>query len=443
MYEQNIKDPDVRKEYAEKLCSCEEAVQSVRDGDFVYLGTCTSMAYKLLDALGGRKDELNDVTIGSSQLRRPTPLISEEGSKHFRSSSYFIGATERQAISYGMGDFTTFHLSQADIWCKQIARPDVAFLEVTPPDENGYMNYGANGVALHDFIKEASKTIILQVNKCVPWACGEHNVIHVSDADIIAEADDELEVLENSPFDDTLSTISEYILDQIPDGATIQLGLGGTAEAIGYGLAKKNDLGVHSELLTNSMMFLMQNGNINNSKKTWMKGKCVIGFAFGSKELYEFMDHNEDIYFAPFTVVNNPVNIAKNDNMISVNTAMAMDVFGQVAADAIGFHQQSATGGQLDFVRGAQMSKGGKSFLAITSTFKDRQGVTRSRITLGLPYGTAVTTPRSDVQYVVTEYGAVNLKVLTMHDRVRAMISLAHPDFRDQLTEEAKENGLL
>ncbi len=443
MYEQNIINQNLRQEYAEKCCSCEDAVKLVHSGDHVYIGSCTSMAFQLVDALAKRRDELKDVTIGLSQFLRSSDIISEQGKEHFRISSYFVGQGERKAMNYGMTDFTSFHLSQVDIWCSQIMHPDVAFFEVSAPDENGYMNFGASGVALHEHVRKSSKKVILQVNRNVPWVCGEDNMIHVSEADIIAEADDELATLENSPFDDTLSTISEYILEQIPDGATIQLGLGGTAAAIGYGLAEKNDLGIHSELMTNSMMFLMKNGNINNRKKTWMPGKSVISFALGSKELYEFLDHNEDIYFMPFTKVNDPNNVAKNDNMISINTAMAIDLFGQVAADSIGFRQQSSTGGQLDFVRGAQMSKGGKSFIAITSAFTDKNGTLRSRITLGLPYGTAVTTPRSDVQYIVTEYGAVNLKVLTMKERVRAMISLAHPDFRDQLTDEAKENGLL
>ena len=185
-------------------------------------------------------------------------------------------------------------------------------------------------------------------------------------------------------------------------------------------------------------MELMKLGVLNNSRKSYMKGKTVSAFTFGSKVLYDFVDHNEDMYFMPFPVVNDPVNIAKNDNMISINTALAIDIFGQVNADNIAGRQHSATGGQVDFVRGAQMSKGGKSFIAVTSTYKNG---TASRIVSQFPMGTCVTTPRSDVQSVVTEFGCVNLKTLSMKERVRAMISLAHPDFRPQLTEDARKAG--
>jgi len=241
------------------------------------------------------------------------------------------------------------------------------------------------------------------------------------------------------PVDDVINTISDYLLDQIPDGACIQLGLGGVANAVGYGLKNKNDLGAHTELMGDSLMELMKLGVLNNSRKSFMKGKTVASFTFGSKALYEFVDHNEDMYYLPFPVTNDPVNIAKNDNMISINTALAIDIFGQVNADNIAGRQHSATGGQLDFVRGAQMSRGGKSFIAVTSTY---QNGAASRIVSQLPLGTCVTTPRSDVQYVATEYGCVNLKHLSMRERVRAMISLAHPDFRPQLIEDAKKIGM-
>ena len=214
------------------------------------------------------------------------------------------------------------------------------------------------------------------------------------------------------------------------------------ANAVGAGLRSKNDLGAHSELMTDSMMELMKLGVLNNSRKNYMKGLTVAGFAFGSDELYRFLDHNSGVFFMPFPEVNNPINIAKNSNMISINTALTIDLMGQVVADNLSGRQFSGTGGQLDFVRGAQLSRGGKSFIAVTSTVNSRSGPL-SRIVPQLPVGAAVTTPRSEVQYVVTEFGCVNLKTLNMKDRVRAMIGLAHPDFRPQLTEDAKRCGLL
>lgn len=231
-------------------------------------------------------------------------------------------------------------------------------------------------------------------------------------------------------------------MEQIPDGACIQLGLGGVSNAVGFGLAQKNDLGVHSELMTESIMELMKQGVVTNRRKTYLPGKTVAGFTYGSPELYRFVDHNPDLYYLPFPEVNNPVNIAKNDCMISVNTALSIDLLGQVNADNFVGRQYSATGGQVDFIRGAQMSRGGKSFLAVTSVAENRKLGRQSRIVARFPVGTAVTTPRSDVQYVVTEYGCVNLKTLSLRDRAHALIELAHPEFRPQLIDEAREMGL-
>ena len=210
----------------------------------------------------------------------------------------------------------------------------------------------------------------------------------------------------------------------------------------GYGLLQKNDLGIFSELFSEPMMELMKNGNVTNKNKGFMDGLSVFAFSMGSNEMYNFMDHNPDLYAGTFPFVNDPRNIAKNKRMMSINTAMSVDLFGQVAADSMGFTQQSAVGGQIDFVKGAQWSEGGKSIIALASSF-ERDGQRQSKICLNFPAGTAVTTPRSEVQYVATEYGCVNLKKLNMSDRVRAMISLAHPDFRDQLRDEAREHGLI
>lgn len=433
----------LQREYQSKLTTAREAVKLVRSGDTVFLGASSSVAYALCDALGERENDLEDVTLTSSQVIRPIHIMSGSNPKVFRACTFFMGPQERTMFNHGAADFTTVHLSQVDIFFRETAPADVAFFEVSLPDENGYMSYGANNVSLSDMVKQTARNIVLQVNKYSPYVFGEKNVIHISEADAIVEADVELAEYPNLPVDSTINTISDFILDQIPDGACLQLGLGGVAAAVGFGLTAKNDLGAHTELMTDSMMRLMKLGVLNNSRKAYMTGKTVASFAFGSKELYEYLDHNPSMYFMPFVDVNNPINIAKNDNMISVNTAMSIDLFGQVCADNIAGRQYSATGGQVDFVRGAQMSKGGKSFIAITSTMENKKGERGSRIVSRFPMGTAVTTLRSDVQYVVTEFGCVNLKPLTMRDRVQAMISLAHPDFRLQLTDDAKEAGLL
>lgn len=436
-------DMDWKKLYQEKKHSVEDAVKVIKSGDRIYIGTASSVAYKLCDALYERKDELENVTVCHGLLTRVLPFFKEESKGHFSSISYFAGPGERLGISTGQTQWTSLSLSQIRLWCKEIARPNVAFLEVSLPDENGYMSLGAYGPSFHEYVASIADVVVLQVNKNVPYVYGENTLIHISDATIVAEADDDLSALPNTPFDDTIKTLASHIIPLIPDGACLQLGIGGIANAVGYGLKNHTDLGVHTEMLTDSMMDLMKAGVITNKKKNFMPGKAMTAFAFGSKDLYEFVNHNEDIYFAPFNIVNDPFVIAKNDNMISVNTAMSVDLYGQVVADCLGGKQQSAIGGQVDYVRGSQLSKGGKSIIALTSTLDKKDGSKSSRIVASFPAGTAVTTSRSDVQYVATEYGCVNLNVLTMPERAKAMISLAHPSFRDELLAQAKQFGIL
>lgn len=429
-------------EFDEKLTAPQDAVKRVKSGDRVYLGTCTSVAYSLCEALGERQDELENVTLTCSQVNYPLKIMSGNNPNAFTVCTYFMGAQERNMLGMGLTDYISVHLSQVDIWCRETMPPDVVFFEVSEPDANGFMSYGASGVALHTYLKEKARTIILEVNKNVPYVFGEDNLIHVSEADLIIESDRPIFEKHSVEVTPEIKTISEYLIDQIPDGACLQLGIGGVADAVGYGLNNKNDLGAHTELLTEAMVELMKEGVINNSRKSFMPGKTVASFSMGTKKMYEFINNNPNVYFMPFPKVNRPDIIMKNDNMISVNTAMAVDIFGQVCADSIAGRQYSATGGQVDFVRGAQLSKGGKSFIALTSSFEHKTKGHQSRIVSRLPMGSMVTTPRSDVQYVVTEYGCVNLKKLTMKDRVRAMISLAHPEDRPALIADAKEMGM-
>lgn len=432
---------DWKEEYEAKLCTLKQAAALVRDGDTVFLGTASSQPYQLAQALYARKDELSDVVVCSGLTIRPLPFFTEEARGHFSTLTYFAGPAERGGIQCGQTQFTSFHLSQVDIWCRETAHPNVAFLEVSPPDENGNLCYGAYGVSMHEYIRDCAATVVLQVNRNVPYVYGERNLIHVSQADAIVEADDTLDEFVGAEFDEVLQRMSKYIIDLTPDGATIQLGIGGVSGAVGLGLREKNDLGIHSEMMTDSMMELSRMGVVTNRRKTFLKGKSVAAFAFGSRALYDYIDHNPDMYFAPYPYVNDVRIIAQNNNMLSVNTAMAVDLYGQVYADCLGCRQQSAVGGQLDYVRGAQMSQGGKSFIALPSTL-EKKGGSVSRIVSCAPPGSAVTTPRSDVQYVVTEYGCINLKPLTIADRARALIGLAHPKFREELAEQAKRMGL-
>ena len=440
----------------QKTITAAEAVQSVKSGDRVYVGTSSSFAYELLDALYDRKDELENITLLCSMSITPCRMFDTDwpvdippGQKGnpFIFDTFFLGAGERSAHrKHNMAfEFTSFHLSQVDLWMREIGRPDVSFLQVSRPDEDGYFSYGSAGICDHKYVmEETRREIFLESNTGSPYIFGEDNLIrgdHKKVAGIVYTDRNAPELMPDE-IDDISRQISEHVVREVPDGATLQLGLGKVSTAIGYDLEQRNDLGIFSELFSQPMMNLMRNGNVTNLCKGFMDGKSVFSFSAGTQKMYDFMDRNPLIYGVPFPFVNDPRNIAKNKKMISINSAMAADLYGEVAADAIGFTQQSAVGGQLDFVKGAQWSEGGKSIIALSSSFM-RHGKRQSKITLQFTPGTPVTTPRSEVQYIATEYGCVNLKVLNMSDRVRAMISLAHPDFRDQLTQEAKDAGLI
>lgn len=436
-----------KKEYDEKLTTCEAAVKCVKSGDRVYAGTASSIAYGLLDALWDRKDELENVEIQSSQAFEPCKVYEERENNPFSINTYFVGVNERKMYRYGNPvRYTSFHLSQAPIWASQNAKPNVCFFEVSTPDEEGYMSFGPSGVSCGEVLKETAKAaggiIVAEVNPKVPFVLGESNKIHVSEADIIVEYERQIMPYETPESDDVAKQISDLIIAEVPDGATIQLGLGTISTAIGYGLMTKNDLGIHTELFNQPMIDLIENGNVTNKYKGFMDGLNVYSFSLGTAKLYDFLDKNPSMYCAPFAFVNDPRIVARNKNFVSINSTMAIDIYGQCASECMAWNQQSGTGGQLDFVRGAQWSEGGKSFIATTSSFI-KNGKRVSKIVSAFAPGSVVTTPRSDVQYVATEYGCVNLKPLSMGDRARALIDLAHPDFRDELRDEAKAHGLL
>jgi 4-hydroxybutyrate CoA-transferase len=398
------------------------------------------VACKLANALYERRDELEDISVWSAQITQALPLYTDPNCR-FRIKTFLAGPMEREAGKQRRLSYVSLHLSQIERTCHEVMRPDVALLEVSPPDEYGYMSLGAFGPAMHDAVRRCAKTVLLQVNPQVPVVYGKAAQIHVSDAQAIVEAEDTLAEAVPPPFDDVMTRIADYVVEEVPDGATIQLGLGGLSNAIGYRLTEKNDLGIHTEMFSDSMMNLVRRGVVTNRRKNYMTGKAVVGFAYGSQELYRFLHHNRNIFFAPYSCVNNVNIIAQNDNMISINTAMSIDLYGQVAAENLGGLQQSGTGGQVDFVRGAQLSKGGKSLIVLPSTLERSSG-TISRIVSAFPPATAITTSRQDVHYVVTEYGKVNLRELDSRERAQALIALAHPNYREQLTREAQALGI-
>ena len=432
--------PDIQKIYDGKLTTAAEAVKVIKSGDRVYSGTASSTAYGLLEALWERRHELEGVTVINANAYQSAPIFDETEDNPFLFSTFFTGVNERKQrdrLSY-----TSVHLSLVDLWSETIGKPDVCLFEVSPPDVNGYCCYGPSGVAPGYRMKELGKTVILQVNRNTPYIFGEKNHIHISEADMICEIDWDYARFEVMEPDETSKKIASYILEEIPDGATFQLGLGNISTAIGYGLQSRNELGIYTELLSQPMVELMRRGNVTNAHKGFLDGRTVFSFALGNPDLYAELNYNEKFYVLPFYRCNDARLIAQNKNMISINATMSLDLWGEAASECVGWRQYSAVGGQLDFVRGAQWSEGGKSFIATTSSFM-KNGKRVSKIVPFFAPGTPVTTPRSDIQYVATEYGCVNLKVLTMEDRVRAMISIAHPEFREELAEQAKKVGLI
>ncbi len=432
--------PDVLQQYQEKLTTPEEAVQLVQSGDRIYYGVNISIPYSIDNLLAKREPELENVTVGGASCFLPNDLLNPNR-KAFHPNTFFFGTSERAAQKVKYVEHTSAHLSETDNWVYNILKPNVAFLPVSAPDENGAMSMGPAGLVCGPYLLNCCKTIILVVNKNIPYMRSDY-MAHISDATCIVEMDEPLVSIPNLEPSPALEAISTFIADQTCDGACIQMGIGDLSTAVGFGLRNKNDLGIHSEMMGDSMMELVKRGNVTNTRKTYLPGVSSAAFLMGTKDLYEWADWNDQLYFLPSPICNNPLNIAKNDNVLSVNTALEIDLVGQVVADNIVGTQYSSIGGQLDFVQGAQLSKGGKSFIALTSTHT-KNGQLYSNIVPRFQTGTFVTTPRSCVQYVVTEYGCVNLKLLTMRERVLALISLAHPSFREQLRDQAKEFGLL
>ena len=432
--------PEVRQLYQSKLVAPEEAVKVVKSGDRVYYGTNISTPAGINNLLAKRENELENVGVGGASCFSPNGLLDPE-SKAFHPNTFYFGTFERKAQKGKFVNYTSVHLSETDQWVRNVFRPNVAFIPVSMPDENGNMSFGPAGQVCGPFLLETSETIILVVNPCVPYMMADEQV-NVAQATYIVEMEEPLVTVPNLEPSKELETISGFIADETPDGACIQMGIGDLATAIGFGLRNKNDLSVHTEMIGDSIMDLIRRGNVTNADKKFMPGVSSGVFLMGSQELYDWADWNEGLRFVPPRVGNDIVNIAKNDRVLSVNTALEIDLAGQVVADNIAGQQYSSVGGQMDYVIGAQLSRGGKSFIAMTSTHK-KGGREYSNIVTRFKPGTFVTTPRSCVQYVVTEYGCVNLKNLAMRERVLALIDLAHPKFREQLRDEAKEYGLL
>ncbi|MFP3153842.1 hypothetical protein LQZ18_05305 [Lachnospiraceae bacterium ZAX-1] len=433
-----------QEEYKKKLTTPDEAVKIIKDGDRVVIGQAAAMPGALDNAFAKRK-ELKGVTAITALALRPIPFMSpktDEYVGHIDTLGYFMGPQDN-AYDAAHGGVSSVNFNLLDKWVPEIAKPNVLLLEVTPPDAHGYFNVGNVNACMLTQYREYNPVIVVQVNKNVPFQYGENVFIHVSEVEAIVEFDEPMPQLPFAPATDLENKIASHIVDLIPDGACLQIGLGGIGNAVGYSLEHKKDLGVWTEMATDSMIHLAKKGVINGSKMTTYPGKFVAAMGLGSQEMYDFMNHNPFIYALPLYKITGEQYIAQNDNFVSINNCLSTDLTGQICSETIGHKRVSTTGGQQGFVRGAIRSTGGKSFILLASTAKDKDGNLLSRISLNLAPGTIVSTPRSDVQYIGTEWGCVNVFGLPPAERAKKIITIAHPDFREQLTEEAKKAGIL
>lgn len=434
--------------YREKLVTAEEAVRAVKSGDRVHYGLFGGIVRELDQALALRTEELTDVTVyatiwGNGYI--PAILQADPGAEHFHYCNTHFSALDRKMNKEGVCWFVPVQFREnPKLFAENVdGGIDVAMFQVAPMDDYGNFNFGPQIAEYWGILKKA-KTVIVEVNKDMPVNHGMQNVINLSRIDYVVEGRGyPLNYLEVKPATDVELKIAEHIVPHIKSGSTLQLGIGGIPNTIGAMLAESDveDLSVHTEMFVEAYLKLYQAGKITGSKNI-DKGKMVYTFASGSRELFEFIDNNPITCVAPVDYVNDIGVIGSIDRMVSINSCLQVDLFGQVNSESSGWQHIGGTGGQLDYVLGAFHSKGGQSFLCTPSVRISKDGKKESLIRARLPEGSIVSVPRSAVHYVVTEYGAVNLKGKTTYERAELLISIAHPDFREELAKEAKRMGI-
>lgn len=425
--------------YRRKVMDADTALASVLSGNRIYIGGGAGVPVKLTEALTRRAHVLRDVEITHILTFAPAPYVQPEYEQSFRVNALFIGRNVRKAVQTGRADFTPIFLSEIPGLFRNGHLPlDVALISVSTPDSHGFCSFGVE-VGTTKPAAEAARIVVAEVNRQMPRTHGD-SFIHVSRLDAIVETDYAIpEAPQGGTSTDHLQ-VGAYIADLIPEGATLQMGIGNIPDAVLSNLTHHRDLGVHSELFSDGVIDLVEAGVITCARKTFHPGKIVAGFLFGSERLYEFVDNNPLIELHPTDYVNDPFNIAQNEKMVAINSAIEVDLTGQVCADSIGTRLYSGVGGQIDFMRGAARSKGGVPIVAFLSTAK---GGTISRIVPILTPGAGVVTTRNDVHYVVTEYGVASLYGRTIRQRAQELIRIAHPLFQEELTAAAREFGYL
>ena len=383
--------------------------------------------------------DLRGVVMNTSLDLGPTPYYTDpEVAKHIKGVAWFASGYSRNAIAQGFGDFFPSYYYDDNRIIEDYVSYDMVVYTVSPMDKHGYFSFGATTSSINSMLKKA-KMVCLEVNPNMPRAVNAP-FIHISQVTALCESDVPLPVLPPAELDDISLTIGGSIAAEIPNCATIQLGIGAIPDAVGLALKDKHNLGIHTEMFTDSMIELIECGAVDNSRKPIHTGSTVTTFAYGSKRIYDYIDDNPAVKVLPVSEVNRPANIALHPNFMSINAALEVDFFGQVCSESIGSRILSGTGGQVDFVRGAVESRGGKSFIAFPSTAKNG---TISKIKPTLAPGSMVTTSKNDVDYIVTEYGMAKLRGKPVSQRTKALIAIAHPKFRAELTFEAKKRNLI
>lgn len=422
-----------QEEYKSRVVSVEEAIGNIKDGDKVVVGFGCGEPFGIEKALVEHYKDFHNVEIVNMLTLGDSPWCEPEMKGHFTLNCLFASQSNRRHISNGTSEFTTSHFYEIPEIIKSYICPRVSIVMVSPPDEHGYVSFGTT-VDYSKGTTDYCELVIAQVNKYMPRTFG-NSIKHVRDFTYFVEIDEPLPEVKSVEITDTEMKIGKHCASLIKDGDCLQLGIGGIPNAVCAQLWDKKNLGIHSELVGDGVVDLLEAGIINNKFKQTHRGRTVLGAAFGSKKLNAYINNNPAVELHPIDYVNNPIEIAKNDNMVSINSCLQVDLLGQVVSDTVGLNQYSAVGGQVDFVRGATMSKGGRSIIAMPSTAK--KGLI-SRIVPLITEGSAVTTPRNDVNYVVTEYGIAQLKGKTLKERAKALIKVAHPKFRAHLILEFK-----
>lgn len=425
------------KDYQSKLTDADKALDFIKSGERVVIGHACGEPSYLVETMVSKAEQYENVEIVHMVAMGKAGYAQPGMEKHFRHNALFVGGTTRKAVSEGRGDYTPCFFYRIPALFTNGSLPvDVALVQAAAPDANGNMSLGISVDYTLPAVR-AAKKVIVQVNKELPRTYGD-SIFNISDANVVAVVEHDAPIIELAPpkITEIEKAIGANCAKLINDGDTLQLGIGAIPDAVLMFLGEKKDLGIHSEMFSDGVVGLVEKGVITNAKKTTHKGKFVANFLMGTRHLYDFVNNNPDVEMYPVDYVNNPVVVMKEDNIVSINSCVQIDLMGQAASETVGYTQISGVGGQVDFIRGASMAKNGRSILAFPSTAAKG---TVSKIVPLLDEGAAVTTSRNDIDYVVTEYGIAKLSGRTLKERAKALIEIAHPDFREGLKKVYEE----